>query len=180
MSLQGVILILLSRVFWGFCQIILKDTKHMSFPVFLAYSYLFAIPFTFIGSLWFEHYDYSELLSINWKVMGAVLGFQVVILSLAFVIWQKLIAVNGINKISPFITLRIVFGIAAGVVLFHDALTWQIIIGSILVTLGVFLTMREFHLITKARSRTILIYRNAHRMFMDRKLQRSSLRKIHH
>jgi O-acetylserine/cysteine efflux transporter len=180
MQMTGVVLILLSRVFWGACQIIFKDTKHMSIPVFLGYSYLFAVPFTFVGSLWFEHYDYRALLSVDWAIMSVVMFFEVVVLSVAFVLWQKLIAANGINKISPFITLRIVFGIAAGVLIFHDALTWQIIAGSILVTIGVFLTMREFHLITKARSRTILIYRNAHRMFMERKLQRSSLRKIHH
>ena len=47
MSIYGVALILLSRFFWGACQIVFKNTKHMEVSTFLAYSYLFAIPFTF-------------------------------------------------------------------------------------------------------------------------------------
>ncbi len=179
MSLTGVVLILLSRFFWGACQIVFKGTKHMPIPTFLAYSYLFSAPFTAIGSIWFEDYNYEMLSNINWTIAGWVMAFEVIVLSIAMVLWQKLIAVNGVNKIAPFSTLRIVFGIIAGVWIFNDPLNWQIIIGSILVTLGVFLTMREFTIILKARTKSVIVYRNAHRILMERKLKRISLRKRH-
>ena len=179
MSISGVVLILLSRFFWGACQIIFKGTKHMSTPVFLAYSYLFAIPFTAIGSVWFEGYDYSYLAHINWTIAGWTMAFEVIVLSIAMVLWQKLIAANGVNKIAPFSTLRIVFGIAAGILIFNDPLDWQIVMGSILVTIGVFLTMREFNIILKARTKSVVVYRNAHRVLMERRLKRISLRKKH-
>ena len=76
-----------------------------------------------------------------------------------------------------FSTLRIVFGIAAGVIIFNDPLDWQILLGSVLVTMGVFLTMREFNIILKARTKSIVVYRNAHRVLMERRLKRISLRK---
>jgi drug/metabolite transporter (DMT)-like permease len=117
------------------------------------------------------------LSNVNWTIAGWVMAFEVIILSIAMVLWQKLIAVNGVNKIAPFSTLRIVFGIIAGVLIFDDPLNWQIIIGSVLVTLGVFLTMREFTIILKARTKSVIVYRNAHRILMERKLKRISLRK---
>lgn len=179
MSFYGVALILLSRIFWGACQIMFKNTKHMETPTFLAYSYLFAVPFTAIGSIWIERFDYTALGSINWIIAGWVMAFEVIVLSVAIVLWQKLIAINGVNKIAPFSTLRIVFGIAAGVLMFNDPLSWQILLGSTLVTIGVILTMKEFTIILKARTKSIIVYRNAHRVFMERRLKRISLRKRH-
>ncbi len=179
MSFYGVALILLSRIFWGACQIMFKNTKHMETPTFLAYSYLFAVPFTAMGSIWIEDFDYTALNKINWFVAGWVMAFEVIVLSVAIVLWQKLIAINGVNKIAPFSTLRIVFGIAAGVLMFNDPLSWQILLGSSLVTIGVILTMKEFTIILKARTKSIIVYRNAHRVFMERRLKRISLRKRH-
>lgn len=179
MSFYGVALILLSRVFWGACQIVFKNTKHMDTSSFLAYSYLFAVPFTAIGAVWIEDFDYTSLSKVNWVVAGWVLAFEVILLSVAMVLWQKLIAVNGVSKIAPFSTLRIVFGIASGVLMFNDPLNWQILLGSALVTLGVILTMKEFSIILKARTKSVLVYRNAHRIFMERRLKRISLRKRH-
>lgn len=179
MSLYGVSLILLSCVFWGACQIIFKGTKHMPMTTFLAYSYLFAVPFTAAGSVWIENYDYRNLADVNWHIAGWTLAFEVVVLSLAMVLWQKLIAANGVSRIAPFCTLRIVFGIAAGVIVFNDPLSWQILLGAVLVTLGVFLTMRDFNIILKARTNSVAVYRNAHRVLMERRLKRISLRKRH-
>ena len=58
MNLFGVAAIMLSRFFWGACQIVFKRTKRMETSTFLAYSYLFAIPFMAIGSVFYEHYDF--------------------------------------------------------------------------------------------------------------------------
>ena len=179
MSFLGVMLILLSRVFWGACQIVFKNTKHMDTPTFLAYSYLFAAPFTAVGAVWIEDFNYEALTKVNWHIAGWVMAFEVILLSIAIVLWKKLIELNGVSKIAPFSTLRIVFGIAAGVLIFKDPLSWQILLGSALVTIGVILTMKEFSIILKARTKSVLVYRNAHRIFMERRLKRISLRKKH-
>lgn len=177
MSFVGVALILLSRIFWGFCQIVFKDTKHISVPVFAAYSYLFALPFTAIGSIFYEHYDYRKLVEVNWDVAGWPMAFEVVVLTFAMFMWQRLIAANGVNKIAPFSTLRIIFGIAAGVIMFDDEIDWQIMVGAILVTWGVVLTMKEFNIILRTHAKSVVVCRRAHRLFMERKLKRAVLRK---
>ncbi|MBQ9236039.1 MAG: DMT family transporter [Alphaproteobacteria bacterium] len=179
MSLAGVVFIILSRVFWGICQIVFKDTKHISVPVFAAYSYLFAIPFTAAGSIFYEHYDYRRLAEVDWSIAGWSMAFEVVMLTIVMFMWQRLIAANGVNKIAPFSTLRIIFGIMAGVLLFNDPLNWQIIAGSVLVTFGVVLTMKEFNIILKTHAKSIIVYRRAHRLFMERRLKRIALRKKH-
>ena len=179
MSLFGVAAIMFSRFFWGACQIIFKDTKRMETGTFLAYSYLFSIPFMLFGSFWWENYDYSKLEEVNWKIAGWVMAFEVIALSIAIVLWQKLIATNGVNKIAPFSTLRIVFGLIAAALIFGDEMNWQIILGSTLVTWGVVLTMKEFDIVLKARAKSIVVFRNAHRQLMERKMKRASLRKAH-
>ena len=179
MSLAGVVFIILSRVFRGICQIVFKDTKHISVPVFAAYSYLFAIPFTAAGSIFYEHYDYRRLAEVDWSIAGWSMAFEVVMLTIVMFMWQRLIAANGVNKIAPFSTLRIIFGIMAGVLLFNDPLNWQIIAGSVLVTFGVVLTMKEFNIILKTHAKSIIVYRRAHRLFMERRLKRIALRKKH-
>ena len=177
MSLFGVFAIMLSRFFWGACQIVFKGTKRMETTIFLAYSYLFAVPFMAAGSVFYEHYDYTKLATVDWKIAGWVMAFEVIVLSVAMVVWQKLIAVNGVNKIAPFSTLRIVFGLIAGILIFDDEMSWQIILGSALVTWGVVLTMKEFDIVLKARAKSIVVFRNAHRQLMERKMKRASLRK---
>lgn len=179
MNMLGVVFILLSRIFWGACQIVFKNTKHISIPVFAAYSYLFAVPFTAIGSIFYEQYDYRDLANVNWSIAGWSMSFEVVMLCIAMFMWQRLIAANGVNKIAPFSTLRIIFGILAGVIMFNDPLNWQIILGSILVTLGVMLTMNEFNIILKARTKSLTIYRRAHHIFMERKLKRVQFYRRH-
>ncbi len=179
MNLYGVALIIMSRFVWGACQIVFKGTKHMSTTTFLAYSYLLAAPFTAVGSYWLENYDYRNLATVNWSIAGWSMAFEVIVLSLAMVLWQKLIASNGVSKVAPFCTLRIVFGIAAGVAIFNDPLNWQILLGATLVTLGVVLTMKEFNIILKARTNSVAVYRSAHRILMERRLKRISLRKKH-
>jgi len=178
-NLWGAGFILFSRFFWGACQIVFKDTKHLPFATFLAYSSLFSVPFTAAGAFLVEDFNMKQLANVNWYVAGWVMTFEVVLLSIAMVVWQKLIAINGVNKIAPFSTLRIVFGIAAGVVIFGDRIDWQILLGAVLVTLGVILTLREFPIIVRARKRSKVVYRNARRIFMDRRLKRMTLRKKH-
>jgi hypothetical protein len=61
--------------------------------------------------------------------------------------------------------------------MFDDEIDWQIMVGSILVTWGVVLTMKEFNIILKTHAKSVVVYRRAHRLFMERKLKRASLRK---
>ena len=175
----GALAILGCSVSWGICLLIFKETKGMQIKTFLAYSYFFALPFVAFGAFEIEHYNFKDILGVNWNIAGCFLFYEVVLLSVANVVWRLLVAENGINKIAPFGMLTLVFGIIGGVLIFDDKITWHIVIGGICVTLGVFFTLKEYRIIKKARLRSAIIYRNAHHRFMKRKLLKNILRKTY-
>ena len=173
----GALAILGCSVSWGICLIIFKHTKGMQIKTFLAYSYLFALPFMALGAYKIENYDFNTLLSVNWKIAGFALFYEVVLLSVANVVWRLLVAENGINKIAPFGMLTLVFGIVGGILLFNDKITWHIVIGGAFVSLGVFFSLKQYKIVKKAGLKYIMAYRNARRKFMERKLEKIMLRK---
>ena len=175
----GALAILGCSVSWGICLLIFKETKGMQIKTFLAYSYFFAVPFAAFGAFEIEHYHFKKLLDINWKIAGCFLFYEVVLLSVANVVWRLLVAENGINKIAPFGMLTLIFGILGGILLFNDKITWHIVIGGIFVTLGVFFTLKEHRVIKKARLKSSLVFRRAHHQYMNRKLLKHFLRKIY-
>ena len=175
----GALAILGCSVSWGICLLIFKETKGMQIKTFLAYSYFFALPFVAFGAFEIEHYNFKDILGVNWNIAGCFLFYEVVLLSVANVVWRLLVAENGINKIAPFGMLTLVFGIIGGVLIFDDKITWHIVIGGICVTLGVFFTLKEYRIVKKARLRSAIIYRNAHHRFMKRKLLKNILRKTY-
>jgi len=136
-SLYGAALILLSRVFWGGCQLIFKSSKNMQAAAFICYTSLFAFPFTAVISYVFEPSAAADIeASFNWRLAG-VLIFQVFILSSGNVLWQKLIAANGINRISPFVLTEIVFSGIAGFLLFGDTISLKMGAGMLITLCGV-------------------------------------------
>ncbi len=142
-SIFGAFLILLSRVFWGVCQLMFKNTRELKASAFIAYTALFALPFTALISLFCEP---GALLQIgqSWgSGFVAVTAFQVFALSFANVLWQKLIAANGVNRISPFVMTEIFFSALAGYLLFGNVITLRMGIGMLLILTGISLASRK-------------------------------------
>lgn len=138
LNLWGAMLIMLSRFSWGLTQIWYKDIKQTDGCTFIAYSSLFAVPFTVLISLLTETKELAHAIAqIEWISFSWIMAFQVFALSSAMILWQKLIARHGVNKIVPFSVLQVIFGILGGVILFNDTLTWNILAGSILISAGV-------------------------------------------
>lgn len=135
-SLYGTVLILLSRIFWSICQLMFKDTRNLEPFSFLAYSSLLAAPLTFLCSRYAENYDW-QMLPVHSLAFILIMVFQILGLSFANVMWQKLISWNGVVKISPFSMLQIVFALISGMFLFNERITWQMSVGILLILGGV-------------------------------------------
>lgn len=142
-SVFGALLILLSRVFWGICQLMFKNTRELKASAFIAYTALFALPFTALIS-WFCEPGALLQISQSWgSGLAAVTAFQVFALSFANVLWQKLIAANGVNRISPFVMTEIFFSALAGYLLFGNVITLRMGVGMLLILIGISLTSRK-------------------------------------
>ncbi len=115
----------------------------MKASAFIAYTALFALPFTVLISLFCEP---GALLQIgqSWgSGFVAVTAFQVFALSFANVLWQKLIAANGVNRISPFVMTEIFFSALAGYLLFGNVITLRMGMGMLLILTGISLASRK-------------------------------------
>lgn len=140
-NMFGLTAALLSGIFWAFAQLSFKRAKSIDPCFFLAYTSLFSIPFLGLGSYLFEDNNYIELLqAANYKFYIS-LAYQVLILGVAMMMWQRIVAQNGINKAIPFTLLHIVFGIMGGMIFFDDTLNIYIIGGALLIVFGVALSV---------------------------------------
>lgn len=138
LNLFGALLIMLSRFSWGLTQIWYKDIKQTDGCTFIAYSSIFAVPFTVLISLLTETKELRPAIEqIEWDSFSLIMFFQVFALSGAMILWQKMIARQGVNKITPYSVLQVVFGILGGVVFFNDSITWNVWAGSMLICTGV-------------------------------------------
>lgn len=141
LNIIGLLAALASGVFWAFAQLAFKKVRHVNPNSFLAYTSLFSIPFLFLASLLFEKVDYTALLSgINYKFYISM-SYQVLVLGVAMMMWQRVVADNGINKVTPFTLLHIIFGIMGGMIFFNEQLNIYIVAGASLIISGVAMTM---------------------------------------
>lgn len=62
--------------------------------------------------------------------------YQVFIMTLSLGLWQYAIAKYGVNKIAPFMLLRVLFTVFAGVVFLSEDLNIYIVLGMIMTISG--------------------------------------------
>ncbi len=142
LSSVGLFLGLLGSFCWGITQILMKKTPHINKATYIAGTHLLSAPFLLVLSFIFERQvDWGV---VNFLSFGAVLFYQVIILSLSMALWQNLISNHGVNKISPFSLLQVVFAIAGTFFILHEPLTPPIFFGAGLTLMGVwFATMKR-------------------------------------
>lgn len=140
-NMFGLTAALLSGLFWAFAQLAFKKAQKINPCFFLAYTSLFSIPFLGLGSYLFENNNYVELLQATNYKFYLSMAYQVLVLGVAMMMWQRVVAQNGINKAIPFTLLHIVFGIMGGMIFFGETLNIYITSGALLIILGVALSI---------------------------------------
>lgn len=128
---------LISGLFWAFTQLVFKKAPHFAPASFLAYTSLFSIPFLGAASYFFEDINYPVIFtSVDYRFYLSM-AYQVLVLGVAMMLWQRVVAENGINKAAPVTLLHIVFGIIGGMVFFGETLNVYIVSGAVLIMAGV-------------------------------------------
>lgn len=151
-NMIGLIAALLSGLFWAFAQLVFKQAKTMNPYSFLAYTSLFSVPFLGLASYLLEDNHYTALLKAADYKFYLSMTYQVLVLGVVMMLWQRVVAENGINKAIPFTLLHIVFGIMGGMIFFGDTLNIYIVSGALLIVGGVALTILpkiELHIFPK-------------------------------
>lgn len=141
LNLTGAFFALLASLFWAVTQLAFKRSKNISAYTFMAYTALFSCPFLVLESFLFESGQIEKLATVNYGRFLGSLAYEVLAMAAAMMIWQRLIAENGVNKLAPFTLLQVLFGIAGGIIFFNETISSHIIFGAALTIGGVGMTM---------------------------------------
>lgn len=137
-GLRGVVYGLLSALFLAIAFIRMKQLQTIHPASFIGYFNCLAFPFILAlaimidGTVWIV-----TLPQMNWVILGPALAFQVFILSLSQIIWQRLLARYPVSKVMAWFLLMPVIGVLSGAALMQEALTWPIVAGGLMTVAGV-------------------------------------------
>lgn len=137
LNLTGFILTVMGSLFWAISQLELKKSKSIDIYTFITYTTLFASPILFAMSLLYEDNIITAIKQVSILPLALSFFYQVVILGAAMMLWQKLVANNGISKVIPIMLLQVLFGILSGIIIFHETLNINIITGALFTMTGV-------------------------------------------
>lgn len=141
LNLVGAVFALLSSLFWAIAQLALKRSRHISPYTFMAYTTLFSCPMFAVLSLIFEEGIFARFMAADQSRLWGSMAYEVFAMAAAMMLWQRLVAANGVNKMAPFTLLQVLFGILSGFLFFQEKITPPIIGGAVLTICGVGMTI---------------------------------------
>lgn len=141
LNFTGFILTFMGCLFWAISQLELKKSKEIDIYTFITYTTLFASPILMGMSLIYEGNIFAAVAAAPKVPLLFSFFYQVAILGAAMMLWQRLVANNGIAKVIPVMLLQVLFGILGGMLIFGEKLNWQIALGTIFTMIGVGLAM---------------------------------------
>jgi len=79
---------------------------------------------------------WRHLPDVDWAIMGAVLAYQVLVVSLSHTWWQQLLSRNEVAKVTCFTLLTPPIAIAVAMIFTGTQLTLPLVVGTLLITAG--------------------------------------------
>ncbi len=130
-------LILVAAVAWGLGNVQIKRIGRINVFQLNAWMALFAAPQLFVASAVLEDGQMASLAAADWRGWAAV-AYTVVAASVtAYGLWYYLVDKYPVSRVIPYTLLAPVIGVAAGVTLLGEALTWYKVLGGLLTIAGV-------------------------------------------
>ncbi len=129
--------VVVSGFAWALAQVAIKRLGTIEPLALNGWMALFASPLLLACSVAFEHDQTAALAATGvsgWSgVAYTVIGSTLI----AYTLWYRLIARHPMNQVVPFTLLGPVVGLAGGVMLLGEPLTWHKMVGGALTVLGV-------------------------------------------
>jgi O-acetylserine/cysteine efflux transporter len=147
--LSPFVAVVVSGFAWALANVVIKRMGTISPLAINGWMALFASPMLLGLSLATETGQAEALAATSLKGWLAVAYTVVCSTLIAYTLWYRLIARHSINRVVPFTLLGPVVGLAGGVLLLGEPLTWHKLVGGALTVLGVaaveLLPGREIH-----------------------------------
>ena len=141
-NLLHVGLILLASLSWAFGAF---HVKRMAAPgkeaangqMLNCWIAVFATPQMLALSLAFEDGQWEALTAPDWRGWFAAAYMAIAVVIIGYGQWYRMLARYSLNQVMPIMLLVPMVGVAAGVVLLDEPVTWRVLIGGGLVIAGV-------------------------------------------
>jgi drug/metabolite transporter (DMT)-like permease len=104
-----------------------------------------AVPGYAAASFSLETNQWQAFLNTDWQKFSVILAFQVVVLNIVFIQWQKILLRVPFSQVSTMTLLIPIFAILASIVILDEQLTLHIMIGAGLVLSGAALILLHQH-----------------------------------
>lgn len=141
---QGVAIMLFSTLVLAFSYVKMKHLESVHAATYICLMCLFAVPFTFAGSLMLEPSSWANVPAINWHKFGPVLVYQAAIVSLTHIYWQRLLHRGDVGKITAFTLLIPFFAMSLSVLILGESIELPVVIGGLITMAGVgIITLRR-------------------------------------
>lgn len=133
----SLILVALAAFAWSASNVLVKRLPSVPPLAMNAWMSLLAAPQLLLLSLLFEHGQMRAFATAGWTGWGAlvytILGASIV----AYSLWYYLLGRYELNRVVPFTLLGPVIGVASGVLVLGEALTWYKLAGGVMTIIGV-------------------------------------------
>ncbi|MBT4770235.1 MAG: EamA family transporter [Rhodospirillaceae bacterium] len=127
-------LVILAALGWAISNFQLKKLNRLNVFTLNAWVSLFAVPQLFLASFLFENGQFAAVGRAD-PVIWAAFAYVVLVMILGHGLWYGIIGRNQISIAVPFTLLAPVIGVASGVIVLGEPLSWLMIAGGLL-TLG--------------------------------------------
>ena len=137
-SLLGIICVIASAFMWGISNVLTKMAGPVNSFALIVWVSLFAVIPHFTLSFIFEGKDaiFTSLTSLTWQSYGAVAYIVVLASWLGGTLWCHLIKIYTPSQVAPYSLLIPVFGILSGWLFLDEALSFNMMLASIIVFSG--------------------------------------------
>ncbi|MEE9140430.1 MAG: EamA family transporter [Alphaproteobacteria bacterium] len=133
----SLLLILGAALVWAVANFQIKAMGEVDGFALNGWIALFAVPQLAVASLVLEDGQLAALASAGWRGYGAVLYMALLATMVAYGLWYTLIRRYPMSLVMPFTLLAPVIGVASGIVLLGEALSWHILLGGAATVAGV-------------------------------------------
>ncbi len=131
-------MVMAGGVLWAIGQILARNlgNKLDGFTLIIWIA-VFAAPELFLISWYFEKEQLEAIRDATINVWATVIYLGVVMTTLAYTIWYKLLATYQVNQVAPYLLLIPVFSILGSVLVLGETVTTSLITGGVIVMAGV-------------------------------------------
>lgn len=146
----AVLMVVAAALVWAVANIQMKKLQDVSGFVINGYLGLFAAPQLALWSFLLEDGQVAAIANADWRAWGAVAYQSVIVVILCYTLWYGLLRRHSVNVTMPFTLMVPLFGVAGGVALRGEPITWNLLIGGAATVVGVgIIVMRRPRLFEK-------------------------------